>query len=204
MELYIVRHGETFGNLGSKDIDPLLTKRGEEQARLLGERLSHISFNGIFASPYLRSLQTAWAVVQRQAHARSVVVLPQMAEYALVPDYAGQALDVMRQYCPTTEYPNRFSYSAETAHHAYLRAQSVLQTVCTQFSDGDRVLLSGHGCFNTFLLLAALDLPFTQGFHFTQGNCCVDRVDFTMRDGRPHRRVVFINDRSHLPKDMQT
>ncbi len=52
----VARHGHRPGGSG----DPALLPLGVEQARLLGERLKSIGFSGnIYASPYLRTVQTA-------------------------------------------------------------------------------------------------------------------------------------------------
>ena len=59
MDLYLARHAETFGNTGADDsVEPVLTERGREQARLLAERLAALSFDAVFCSPLLRAVQT--------------------------------------------------------------------------------------------------------------------------------------------------
>ena len=46
MILYIVRHGESLGNTGQDTgNDPVLSEKGEIQAKLLGERMKNISKN---------------------------------------------------------------------------------------------------------------------------------------------------------------
>lgn len=53
--IYLARHGQRPAKG-----DPALTELGREQARLLGERLKSESFKGrIYASPYLRTVETA-------------------------------------------------------------------------------------------------------------------------------------------------
>ncbi len=59
--VYFVRHGQRPGGGG----DPALTDLGVEQARLLGMRLKADGFSGtIYASPYLRTVQTACEVAK--------------------------------------------------------------------------------------------------------------------------------------------
>ena len=59
--VYFVRHGQRPGGGG----DPVLTDLGIEQARLLGMRLKADGFSGrIYASPYLRTVQTACEVAK--------------------------------------------------------------------------------------------------------------------------------------------
>lgn len=62
MELILIRHGESEGNIGlTDDPDCGLTPRGREQARQLGRRLARhdlVGFSGI-VSPYRRTRDTA-------------------------------------------------------------------------------------------------------------------------------------------------
>ena len=46
MDLYIIRHGESRGNIGYDDEDPVLTELGHKQAQLLALRLRNINFDG--------------------------------------------------------------------------------------------------------------------------------------------------------------
>nr|WP_314877223.1 histidine phosphatase family protein [uncultured Pseudomonas sp.] len=61
MDLYVVRHGETWANaehryLGS--LDPSLTERGREQAQALRASLPH-ELDTLVVSPRLRAMETA-------------------------------------------------------------------------------------------------------------------------------------------------
>lgn len=61
MKIYLLRHGETTGNLarimdGCTDVP--LTPLGEEQARRAGEVLSRIPFTHVFCSPLSRAIRT--------------------------------------------------------------------------------------------------------------------------------------------------
>ncbi len=62
MKVYLVRHGKTEWNRDKKfqgqKNSPLL-EEGREQARLLGEKLRDIPFDGIFCSPLGRTRETA-------------------------------------------------------------------------------------------------------------------------------------------------
>jgi broad specificity phosphatase PhoE len=60
-ELYLCRHGETAWTLSGQHTgitDIPLTKKGEEQARLLQHRLKQVHFCKVFCSPRKRALQT--------------------------------------------------------------------------------------------------------------------------------------------------
>lgn len=62
MEIYIVRHGETFWNeqkllQGKSDIE--LNSYGREVAGKTGEALENIEFDAIYSSPLIRAYETA-------------------------------------------------------------------------------------------------------------------------------------------------
>ena len=70
MKIYLLRHGETTGNLarimdGCTDVP--LTERGEAQAREAGRVLSDIPFTHIFCSPLSRAIRTMQLALGRPA-----------------------------------------------------------------------------------------------------------------------------------------
>jgi len=69
MKLFIVRHGESVGNVlriiqGQKDYE--LTKKGFEQAEKIGLRLKDESFEAIYSSDLKRAADTAKAISKQQ------------------------------------------------------------------------------------------------------------------------------------------
>lgn len=64
--LYVVRHGETDWNAtgriqGHTDID--LNSQGEEQAKVLSEKLQNVKFSAVYSSDLLRAKRTAEIIV---------------------------------------------------------------------------------------------------------------------------------------------
>src|SRR6266704_4873361 len=58
----LARHGETEWSLSGRHTgttDLALTPRGEEKAKLLGERLKSTTFDAVYSSPMQRALRTA-------------------------------------------------------------------------------------------------------------------------------------------------
>lgn len=71
--IYIVRHGERIDSInknwyGENDEkhDPYLSEQGVVQAQLVGKRLAYEQIHAIFASPFLRTLQTAHFIAQQK------------------------------------------------------------------------------------------------------------------------------------------
>lgn len=80
-ELYLVRHGQTAGNvnrlfIGATDIP--LDETGEHQAVELGQRFSGIELHDILTSPLQRARRTAEAIGTVTGH--SPVVVPGLSE----------------------------------------------------------------------------------------------------------------------------
>ena len=66
MKIYLVRHGQSEGNVrdlwyGKTDLP--LTELGRSQARQAGEKLKNIPFSVCYASPLSRALETAKLVM---------------------------------------------------------------------------------------------------------------------------------------------
>ncbi len=201
MDLYLVRHAESFGNTGADDSpDPMLTPRGHEQARLLADRLAAAPLDAIFCSPLQRAVQTAQAIVSRQQTDVPVQLIAELMEHQPIPDYCGLPTDDLRKICPTAVYPDRHALPQETDARALERAHAVLRLVRENCPRGN-VLLVAHGQFNTYLLLAAMGLPKPEGLTFSQRNACLDRILF-LPDGRTKAKLV--NDVSHLPEPLWT
>ena len=69
--IWIVRHGnrEDFGNPGwartaARPYDPALSADGERQAQEVGQSLRGQTIHRVFASPFLRTIQTAHAIAE--------------------------------------------------------------------------------------------------------------------------------------------
>ena len=69
LEVLLIRHGQQVIDLDGPTgdlIDPPLSEQGRLQARLLGEALSTVHLDAVFASPLERALRTAEAVADQQ------------------------------------------------------------------------------------------------------------------------------------------
>ena len=61
MNIYLVRHGQSEGNLKKfhQGADVPLSKNGKVQAKILAQRFKKIPVDSIYSSPYIRAKQTA-------------------------------------------------------------------------------------------------------------------------------------------------
>jgi broad specificity phosphatase PhoE len=60
-EVWLIRHGDCYENLGSQE-DPPLSEQGRGQARRLAERLKRLRYDAVYSSPLRRALETARAI----------------------------------------------------------------------------------------------------------------------------------------------
>jgi alpha-ribazole phosphatase len=65
MRLYLIRHGETAGNVERRYVghsDPPLSERGHAQAQALADRLAQVPLTAVLSSDLLRAQATARAI----------------------------------------------------------------------------------------------------------------------------------------------
>ena len=121
LRLYIVRHGETEWSLSSQhtsrtEID--LTKKGEEGATQVGNRLRGVCFSHVFSSPRLRAQRTCFLA----ALPTNAEIEPDLTEWDYG-DYEGRRSVEIRQEnpdwnifidgCPHGETPAQVSSRAD-------------------------------------------------------------------------------------------
>jgi broad specificity phosphatase PhoE len=68
--VYLVRHGETEGNVGRffQSNDTRLTPKGIEQAKVVANRCTKFSFDALVSSTMTRAQHTAQAIAERTGH----------------------------------------------------------------------------------------------------------------------------------------
>jgi broad specificity phosphatase PhoE len=71
MYLYIIRHGETYGNLtGDGFTETDLTDKGLKQAFLLGERFKDEKIDAIYTSTLIRAVRTGGEIYKYHKNAK--------------------------------------------------------------------------------------------------------------------------------------
>jgi len=192
LDLYLVRHGQSWGQASTLDdmppdcetglleFDWRLTPLGQRQAALLGESLAQTPFDMIFCSPLERARATAQAVIERQPGPVPVHIMRDLLE---IGDFE-------------PEIPEQF--------HA--RALRTAAAIREQSPAGGRVLVAAHGGFNNLLLGAFLGVPMRENlFRFMQQNTGLSRILFLDEDTPQWERVRLcrMNDLSHLTPEVR-
>ena len=198
MKLYIIRHGETFGNLngdGFSETD--LTPKGERQIALLGERFKEEKIDKFYVSPLVRAVKSANAV--REYHKNTPIIIDSLLlEKGTAPDYIGLPDEEIKKLCPDAVINFRTPLGEENDEKAYSRAKAIIEKIKGENDFESTVVIVAHGTFNSYLVLAALDFPFKENFNFSHVNTGVSLVQTIKENGVIKTKLKFLNDYSHL------
>ncbi len=217
LQVYLVRHGESMGNIGhpgkQPDFvdreDPVLSPKGERQAQLLGSRFKNYPLDYIFSSGLRRTLSTAYEVVKAQPEngAKEIEIIPQLSETGIPEEYYGFTLNELEQKYPvklaeSIESERMIVSSAGTDDFWNLaRAEKIWEYLFDRFDSGEKIMLTAHGNFNTSLFLSALKIPPQTGFDVSFNNTSVTKFIFYKKGtGRygDDTVLVYHNELSHL------
>lgn len=187
-KIYIVRHAQTDSNLRNACIghtDIPLNAVGEEQSRMLAEKLSGINFETVYTSPLLRTVNTAAPILQRMGHAKLIM------NYGLVERDFGlwdnMTFDEIQEKYPV-EYKqwrkNWISYrppDGESIVDIYSRAQETLDRILTAHKD-ENILIVTHLGISRTILAYLLGLTAEQSQCFWLENTGIAIVEYV--DGK--------------------
>lgn len=170
MDLYIIRHGESMGNIGHDDADPVLTELGKKQAQLLALRLRNIKFDAILSSPLTRALQTATPLSELRN--TPITVMDELYEVG--------------------------AYVEESLEDVQKRAARVVAEIRKDYGGKENVIAFAHGTFNNHFIKAACGITSGEDFNFCQENTGVTIVRFIIDNGKPRTKLELANCGKHL------
>ena len=203
MRVFIIRHGETLGNLngdGFSETD--LTPKGERQIALLGERFKEESIDKFYVSPLIRAVKTAKAV--REYHKSVPIIIDSLLlEKGTAPAYIGLSDEEIKKLCPDAEINPRSPLGEENDEKAYGRAKKIIEKIKRENDFDSTVVIIAHGTFNSYIVLAALDFPLKENFNFSHVNTGVTLVQTIKENGVVKTKLKFLNDYSHLDEKPQ-
>lgn len=202
LEIFYIRHADTAPVFDGRDeCDRDISRLGEQQAAMLGEKLAGLSFDAVLCSPLVRCVKTAAAVCSRLADHPAIELVPELIEKGSTPNYAGAGLVYLSRYydnmvqCPDLIFgaaPGVFPNVDKL--EIMDRARAVTAYLRERFDYGQRILVFSHGSFGNSFLPSAVGIR-EEDFIFNIFHTSVSKVQYTP-DGR--NRIVFMNDVSHL------
>lgn len=200
MKLYLVRHGQSEGNVrqlwyGSSDLP--LTPMGREQARQAGEKLRHIPLPVCYVSPLIRARDTAELVLAGRDGVPTVVE-PDLREQhmglletksvpeirAEDPDYFARLMADWVHICPPEGEPFDTGLVPRVAR--------VLDELVEK---GEDCLIVAHNGPLTFALAHLLGLPMeaAQRFYLEQGCFSMVEVERERIHNESHAILRYYN-----------
>ena len=189
MQIYIIRHGETDGNVkgifqGNTDFP--LNEKGKELARLTGHALKDIRFQECLSSPLSRASQTAEIVLRESGNTDCPIIYDDRLREIHFGDW--EMKKMRHGECEVPEEDVRLFFTDPFKLRAFPGGENVFQ-VCKRTQDflkelinrnDDRTyLISVHGCAFRAMLNSYYDDP----SDFWQGgvplNCSLSMIKTT-------------------------
>jgi broad specificity phosphatase PhoE len=205
MHLYLLRHGQSEGNvLCVAGLDPPMTELGHRQIQLAGERLAWQGVAYLYCSPLYRALQTAG--ILRSQLSLEPIVDPVFCEI-WGGDWRARTRRELLADFPWANLPdsleNRWHPTvAETVEEVAARAIRALAYLSERHRGAqDRVCLVGHVMFGAALIRSLLLGREDRDIAFALLNGSLTAIDCKADGGRS---VDSVNDVSHLPANMWT
>lgn len=186
MKIYLVRHGETDWNLQKRmqgQADNALNSTGEQQARIVADRLRKITFDAAFSSTLNRAAVTAEIILGEQKK-----ILKQDArvmEIGFGPWEGEKISRVMEKNHPLHNFfakPDQYfpPEGAESFYQLYERSGDFMQKVIFPLEDVcENVLIAGHGAWNQSILNPLKHIPMEEFWSHPLANCEVAVLDLT-------------------------
>lgn len=200
MYLYIIRHGETYGNInGDGFTETDLTENGFLQAKLLGERFKDEQIDAIYTSTLIRAVKTGKEIYKYHKNV-NFNIFTTLMEKGTDKDYIGLPDNELKQIVPEAIIRERSPIGEENQQNALERSKKVIDTIISENSDESNVIIVAHGMFNTYLILAATGLGLIPNFNFSQNNTGVTLIRYLYEDGIRKTKLTYVNDCSHLIK----
>jgi probable phosphoglycerate mutase len=171
--VYLARHGETAWTISGQYTgvtDLPLTKRGEDNARRLGDRIKDLAFSRVFTSPLRRALHTC----ELAGFGPVAVVDDDLVEWNYG-DYDGKTTEQILQQRPGWELFRDGCPSGESVGGVAVRAKRVIERL--RSLDGN-VLVFSSSHFLRVLAVCWLGLESTAGQHFYLGTAALSIVGY--------------------------
>ena len=228
MELYIVRHGQSCGNIKggygipeeelTKDqwINPPLTELGIHQAKQLGEYYKDVKFDAVFASPLRRATMTAClAVMQNECSEKCVYAMPWLIECGIDEEYSAVTLDELNEeFDGIIIAPEGIDVSGNLIngdgenHQAHCaRAKKIISYLRERYKSGEKIMTVAHAAFNTDLFLHAIKAENTRLFDPAFSNTSVTKIIFYKDGTGPYGYDIELcctNSTAHLEREKRS
>lgn len=144
MKLYIVRHGQTDGNVnrimdGIRDID--LNDNGIEQAKITRDDLSKVKFDLVICSPLTRTKHTMEIININ----KNPVIFDDRVKERDCGEFTGRPFDSLDRDLYWNYYDKNVYEKAESLEHLFNRVYSFLDEIKEKYKDKTILLVTHEG-----------------------------------------------------------
>ncbi len=202
MLIYIIRHGETDLNVKGVLqgwVDEPLNESGMRLARITGEKMVGIRFDGCFSSPLQRAAETARIVLEASGNDLPIQYDDRLREISFGEAEGRHRSTLGEQGRRFFEEPFRYEPfpGGESIRQVCARTQSFLKELLLR-DDGKTYLLSTHGCALRAMLNYLYEDPSDFWHVHVPYNCAVSIVEGRNGQGRLIGDDVIYYDRSQI------
>lgn len=216
LELYLVRHGQSKGNVGFGDEkvdfteinDPRLTPLGIMQAKKAGKYLENVEFDACYCSPLVRTVITANEIMSFQKEKKTLNVLPLVTEVAVEEVYKGRTIEELRGFCDTLTLADGFREEdgilfynpRENEKPIFERAEKAVSYLRSRYKNGEKVLVAGHAAFGTVMIFHIMGYTQSPVYDIEITNTGITHIIFYKEGTNRFGDIVFdsINDTKHF------
>ncbi|TBL79361.1 histidine phosphatase family protein [Paenibacillus thalictri] len=206
MELFLIRHGQSVGNIArDQDLpDSPLTGLGKEQAGRIADYLGDKPITRIISSPLIRALQTAQSLARKIS--LPIEIWKELYEYRKGAPFIGAAGDeflaAYSEAAVSDEWLEEggWKYPGHEDQAAVTRRAAAIVHKFRQCGDNDCIAVFAHGTFNDYLIRELLDIADKPHIQFDQLNTGLNH--FVL--GRGDIKVRKLNVTEHLNLALQS
>lgn len=194
MNIYIVRHGQTYTNINKivcGQFDTELTKNGFLQAEEIKKKLRDVKFDFFYVSPLKRAIQTAKEISENY----NFKEVPELMEMN-TGEYSSLTVDELwnldYRYKNQGKFPFHYYPNGENLSILFNRITSWLCTkINTLWSNNDNIIIVGHEATVACAIHYFLKIPLEHypSFQIDNGSIIKISIDVLKSDVR----VEFLN-----------
>ncbi|GAE36415.1 histidine phosphatase family protein [Halalkalibacter akibai] len=200
MKLYLIRHGESTGNLAGRiqgTDDYPLSELGKQQAEYVADYFSDIHLDFIYSSDLTRASDTAKAIARKKN--QTVNEWDKVREVHLGPLQGLTRAEITMKFPETVENSILTSgvEGTESVDELTARCQYIVEQLQLAHRNHDVAIISHGGFISIFLMyLIAGDQWHTLHRPFQIGNTSVSFIEWPKKQDKP--LIHFVNQVSHL------
>lgn len=218
LELYIIRHGESMGNIGyngrtdltlREGVDPVLSEKGISQAVAAGEFLAETDFDAVYSSALMRAVRTAGEIIKKQTNKKSLFIHPVFTEMGIPEEYHSVSMDELRELCGTAVIADGVdpdsklmeSTAGSDEKGLFERGKRAIDYLRSKYKNGEKVAVISHAAFITYMVFYIMG--YTEkvpAFDIDFNNTGITKVKFYKEGTNKYGDIVFeyINSTAHL------